>query len=86
MGAEEFYVYAGSVQRLPCSVRDYVFNDINSDQLEKVTAGLNSAFAEVTWFYPLDLVWKMTGTLHTIINKKYGITETYQERCGLIGA
>ena len=52
MGAEEFYVYAGSVQRLPCSVRDYVFNDINSDQLEKVTAGLNSAFAEVTWFYP----------------------------------
>ena len=52
MGAEEFYVYAGSVQRLPCSVRDYIFTDINTDQLEKVTAGVNSAFAEVTWFYP----------------------------------
>ena len=52
MGAEEFYVYAGSVQRLPCSVRDYVFTDINSDQLEKVTAGVNSAFAEVVWYYP----------------------------------
>ena len=52
MGAEEFYVYGGSVQRLPCSVRDYVFTNINTDQLEKVTAGVNSAFAEVTWFYP----------------------------------
>ena len=35
MGAEEFYVYGGAVQRLPCSVRDYVFTDINSDQLQK---------------------------------------------------
>jgi len=52
MGAQEFYVYGGSVQRLPCSVRDYVFSNINTDQLEKITAGVNSAFAEVTWFYP----------------------------------
>jgi len=52
MGAEEFYVYGGAVQRLPCSVRDYVFTDINIDQLEKVTAATNSAFSEVTWFYP----------------------------------
>ena len=52
MGAEEFYVYGGAVQRLPCTVRDYVFSDINSDQLEKVTAGTNTAFSEVWWFYP----------------------------------
>ena len=52
MGAEEFYSYSGAVRRIPCSVRDYVFSDINSDQLEKVTAGVNSAFAEVTWYYP----------------------------------
>ena len=52
MGAEEFYVYAGAVQRLPCSVRDYVFSNINNDQLEKVTASTNTAFSEVTWFYP----------------------------------
>ncbi len=52
MGAEEFYVYAGNVQRLPCSVRDYVFSDINSDQLEKVTASTNTAFSEIWWFYP----------------------------------
>ena len=52
MGAEEFYVYSGNVQRLPCSVRDYVFSDINTDQLEKVTASTNTAFSEVWWFYP----------------------------------
>ncbi len=52
MGAEEFYVYGGAVQRLPCTVRDYVFSDINTDQLEKVTAATNTAFSEVWWFYP----------------------------------
>ena len=52
MGAEEFYVYGGSVQRLPCSVLDYVFSNINSDQLQKVTASTNTAFSEVTWYYP----------------------------------
>ena len=52
MGAEEFYAYGGAVQRLPCSVRDYVFTNINNDQLEKVTASTNTAFSEVTWYYP----------------------------------
>jgi hypothetical protein len=52
MGAEEFYAFGGAVQRLPCTVRDYVFSNINSDQLEKVTAGSNTAFSEVWWFYP----------------------------------
>jgi len=52
MGAQEFYVYSGTVQRLPCTVRDYVFNDFNFDQREKVVAGLNSSFAEIWWFYP----------------------------------
>tara|TARA_R100001377_G_scaffold42230_1_gene23829 strand:- start:677 stop:2788 length:2112 start_codon:yes stop_codon:yes gene_type:complete len=52
MGAEEFYVYGGAVQRLPCTVRDYVFSDINNDQLEKITASTNTSFSEIWWFYP----------------------------------
>lgn len=52
MGISEFYVYNGSVQRLPCSVRDYVFDDMNEPQMEKVTAGLNSENGEIWWFYP----------------------------------
>ena len=52
MGRNEFYAYAGQVQRLPCTVRDYVFNDINESQFEKITAGSNTAFGEIWWFYP----------------------------------
>jgi len=52
MGKQEFYFYGGGVQRLPCTVRDYVFSDFNLLQAEKVTAGTNTAFSEVWWFYP----------------------------------
>ena len=43
MGRNEFYVYTGQVTKLPCTVRDYVFDDFNDLQANKVTAGLNSA-------------------------------------------
>ena len=52
MGKQEFYVYGGGVQRLPCTVRDFVFNDFNELQIEKVTAATNTSFSEVWWFYP----------------------------------
>jgi len=52
MGQTEFYMYNGSVNRVPCSVRDYVFDNLNTNQIEKVTAGLNSESSEVWWFYP----------------------------------
>ena len=52
MGRSEFYVYSGAVQRLPCSVRDYVFSDLNEGQLEKINVGLNTEHSEVWWFYP----------------------------------
>ena len=52
MGKNEFYVYNGGVQTLPCSVKDYVFSDFNSSQAEKCFAAVNSAFSEVWWFYP----------------------------------
>ena len=52
MGEEEFYIYTGQVQKLPCSVRAYVFNDFNQDQAEKVTAAVNSSYSEIWWFYP----------------------------------
>ena len=52
MGLNEFYVYGGTVQRLPCTVRDFVFDDFNTLQREKVVAATNTAFSEVWWFYP----------------------------------
>lgn len=53
MDREGFYVYRGSVQRLPCSVLDYVFTNIQMDQRFKVFATSNPDDSEVTWFYPV---------------------------------
>jgi hypothetical protein len=52
MGANGFYQYDGRVYGLPCSVKDYVFNDINWNQAEKICGGSNMSFNEVWWFYP----------------------------------
>ena len=52
MGSNEFYTYGGAVQKLPCTVRDYVFSDFNQNQSEKVFAASNTSFSEVWWYYP----------------------------------
>ena len=52
MGIDNFYVYAGQTQQLPCTVKDKVFLDFNFEQADKVISGINSEFSEVFWFYP----------------------------------
>ena len=49
---ENFYVYDGSVRTLPCTVRSYIFDDINISQRYKIFAGRNENFNEVSWYYP----------------------------------
>ncbi len=52
MGNDNFYVYGGQTQQMPCTVRDKVFLDFNFAQKDKVVAGVNSQWGEVIWFYP----------------------------------
>ena len=52
MSDKSFFLFNGQLQPLPCSVGDYVFTDINLDQVAKIYSGHNSAFGEVWWFYP----------------------------------
>jgi hypothetical protein len=47
-----FYQYAGSAQRLPCTVLDHVFSDINLDQAFKIFAAPIPQHNEIIWFYP----------------------------------
>jgi len=55
MGHKSFYIFDGSVAKeLPCEVSDYVFADINQDQISKTTAIHNSEFNEIWWFYPSE--------------------------------
>ena len=51
MGYNNFYAYNGSVQTLPCSVHNYVFNDINLTQSFKINAFTIVDKNEVGWFY-----------------------------------
>ena len=51
MGRDRFYMYSGRVEVLPCSLRQYIFADINQDQAYQVFAGANEAFNEIWWFY-----------------------------------
>ena len=52
MGTDKFYAYDGRVQTLPCTLREYVFKDINFDQSDQIVCGTNEGFTEIWWFYP----------------------------------
>jgi hypothetical protein len=51
MGSDKFFMYSGRVETLPCSVRQYVFQDLNKDQSYQVFAASNEQYSEVWWFY-----------------------------------
>ena len=51
MGVDKFYMYSGRVETLPCTLRSYVYNDINMSQSFQFFAGTNEGFNEVWWYY-----------------------------------
>jgi len=52
MGIDKFYAYAGRLETLPCTIRNYVYNDLNYNQVDQIISGTNEGFNEVWWFYP----------------------------------
>jgi len=51
MGTDKFYMYTGRVETLPCTLRQYVFDDINLDQSYQFFASTNEGYNEIWWFY-----------------------------------
>ena len=51
MGRDAFFLFDGTVKKIPCTVQDYVFKDLNQIQGFKVNIGINTQFNEVTWWY-----------------------------------
>ena len=47
-----FFIYTGAVKKLPCTVQEYVFNDLDLSQAFKCHMGLNSEYGEMWFFYP----------------------------------
>jgi len=52
MGNDSFFMFDGAVKKIPCTVQDYVFDDINPNAVGDVFCASNTDFNEVTWFYP----------------------------------
>ena len=52
MGTDSFFQFDGAVKKIPCSVQDYVFDDINNNALGDIFCAANTDFNEVIWFYP----------------------------------
>src|SRR5688572_119616 len=53
MGHKNFFVYAGGgVQMLPCTVWDFVFQDLDETNQHKCCAAPNSDFTEIIFYFP----------------------------------
>jgi len=57
MGADKFYMYTGRVETLPCSLRQYIYDNINLTEAFQIHCGTNEGYNEIWWFYP-----SITGT------------------------
>jgi hypothetical protein len=51
-GSQFFTLASNGVKPIPCPVWDVIFQDLDTDQVDKIRAGVNSRFNEVTWYYP----------------------------------
>ena len=52
MGNNGFFSFDGTVNSLPCSVEDFVYDDIDTTKGQQICAGINNLFTEVVWWYP----------------------------------
>ena len=51
MSQDSFYLFDGSVKKLPCTVEQFVFSNLNQTASENTFTGHNGEFNEVLWFY-----------------------------------
>ena len=52
MSNNGFFLFDGTVKSLPCSVEDFVYDDIDLTKGQQITAGVNNLFTEIIWWYP----------------------------------
>ena len=52
MGTNGFFSFDGTVNSLPCSLEDDIYDNIDTTKGQQINAGINNLFTEVTWWYP----------------------------------
>ena len=51
-GIDNIYIYDGTIQVLPCDVRDFVYSNLNTLQAYKIYAAVNIQWNEIWFLYP----------------------------------
>ena len=51
MSQDSFFLFDGTVKKLPCTVEQYIFDNINQTGSENAFAGHNGEYNEILWFY-----------------------------------
>jgi len=52
MSANGFFMFDGTVKSMPCSVEDYVYDNIDTTKGQQMYAGIDNLHTEVIWYYP----------------------------------
>ena len=53
MGQSQFFRLGGTgVEPIRCPIWDVIFQDLDTDNLDKIRIAPNSRFGEITWYYP----------------------------------
>jgi len=53
MGQSQFFKFAGQgVEPIMCPIWDVIFQDLDTDNYDKIRIAPNSRFNEISWFYP----------------------------------
>jgi hypothetical protein len=74
MGNNGFFSFDGTVNTLPCSVEDFIYDDIDTTKGQQVAAGINNLFTEVVWWYP---------TSNSAFNDRYVVYNYGQDNANL---
>jgi len=51
MSANGFFLFDGTVKSMPCSVEDYVYDQIDTTKGQQIAAGIDNLHTEVIWYY-----------------------------------
>jgi hypothetical protein len=55
MGQSQFFKLSGSgVEPIRCPIWDVIFQDLDTDNLDKIRVAPNSRFGEIAWYYPTN--------------------------------
>ena len=68
MGERGFYRYSGAVEPIPCPVQNYIFDDLDVSEQQKIFSVANPRYNEVWWFYPsneMNNLYSGSGTANS---------------------